>query len=367
MLLQFFSNLSMSAAEQKDRVRQAMHSATRMLVIRLRSLGDSILILPLIGALHEWRPDLQIDVLAENPFAPVFHDHPAVHQTLVLQGRNSGEGLSRARAIMEIRRHRYPVVLNLHGGTTSAMVSLTSRASFRVGQEGYRSRWAYNAVMPRSSELWGKTSLHTVEHQLSFMRWLGLPVPEQPRGALPLKSDAVIRMRQRLQARGISDYILMHPTATLQTKQWQPSNFAALADSLVSRCSIPIVFTAGQSESAVLQEVSAHASVAHQYWSDLSLEELFALIHDCRLFVGNDSGPTHAAAALARPVVVVWGSSNPRAWHPWGTDYELIRSDLSCIPCPGYTCAVYGQPKCILEIPSSTVLEACTRILSRCP
>jgi ADP-heptose:LPS heptosyltransferase len=71
----------------------------------------------------------------------------------------------------------------------------------------------------------------------------------------------------------------------------------------------------------------------------------------------------HAAAALKRPVVVVWGSSNFQAWHPWNTEYEAVRSDLPCMPCPGYTCAAFGEPRCIMDIPVSPVAEACERIL----
>jgi heptosyltransferase-2 len=80
------------------------------------------------------------------------------------------------------------------------------------------------------------------------------------------------------------------------------------------------------------------------------------------MFVGCDSGPTHAAAALKKPMVVVWGSSNFQAWHPWGTDFEAVRSELPCIPCPGYECEEYGKPRCILDIPVAKVAEACERV-----
>jgi lipopolysaccharide heptosyltransferase II len=345
-------------------LKQRMTLASRLLIIRLRSLGDSILMLPLIEALHAWRPELQLDVVTESPFAPVFSGHPAIHDTLVLRHRaQGGPGWSRGRSLVEIRRRRYPIVVNLHGGTTSALLTLASGATDRLGQEGYRNRWAYTAMIPSSSRVWQRYDLHTVEHQLSLMRWLQLPVPATPRGRLPLDPNARAQVRQRIVSQGIEEYILIHPTATLFTKQWKEANYAELADLLFRSCSLPVVFTAGATESQVLFDIRKQARIAHSYWSDLTLQELFGAIQGCRLFVGNDSGPTHVAASLGKPVVVVWGSSNYRAWRPWGTRYELIKSDLDCIPCPGYSCAVYGSPRCILDITVQRVFEACRKML----
>ena len=128
---------------------------------------------------------------------------------------------------------------------------------------------------------------------------------------------------------------------------------------------MPVVYTAAPHEAAILQEIGKKAGRKHTYWSDLTLTELFALVEGCRLFVGCDSGPTHAAAALKKPVVVIWGSSNFNVWHPWETDYEAVRSELPCMPCPGYECREFGDPKCILEIPVSRVVDACEKILLR--
>jgi heptosyltransferase-3 len=127
-----------------------MERIPRLLVICLRSLGDSILALPLLESLHEWRPDLQIDLLAEAPYASVFSRHPAVHETLVLRPRHgaAGKGWQRVRACYEIHRRRYAAVLNLHGGTTSSLFTLASGSRLRIGQQKYRHAWIYNYLIP---------------------------------------------------------------------------------------------------------------------------------------------------------------------------------------------------------------------------
>jgi len=363
--LRFGSSRSSPAFPPADSYRLQLEDAHSLLLVRLRSLGDSILTLPLLEALHMWRPDLRLDVVVESPFAPVFLRHPAVHETLVLRVPAAAGGWNRLRTVAEVRRRHYPAVLNLHGGTTSQTLVLASGAKLRIGQETFRKAWMYNAKIPPSSSVWGRTNLHTVEHQLTLLRWLGIPIYEGRNFSLYLEEDARRRLQGRLERAGmvLHRYLLIQPTATLRTKQWSTSNFARLADDLARRYHLPVVFSSAPSESAVLDEIAGRAQEAHSYWSDLGLDDLLAVIDGCRLFIGNDSGPTHAAAALRKPIVVIWGSSDFRAWHPWETRHELVRSDLPCMPCPGYVCAAFGAPKCILDVSVERVEQACDKIL----
>jgi ADP-heptose:LPS heptosyltransferase len=348
-------------------VAQQLAAARRLLLVRLRSLGDSILSLPLIDALRSWRPELLIDVAVEAPFAPVFSHHPAVNETLVLRPRGARgvTGWSRLHTIREFRRRCYDVALNLHGGSTSLWLTVASGAELTIGQASHRQSWMYGARIPPSSTVWKRERLHTVEHQLTPLRWLGLPIPVPP--TLRLYPNPALRetFDIRLQSAGLApeEYVVIHPTATLETKQWLPDRFASVADAVSREFGLRVLFTAAASEQAVLERVRKVAHQEHLYWNDLELDGLFWIISNCRLFVGNDSGPTHVAAALDKPLVVVWGSSNFAAWHPWGKRYEAVRSDLPCIPCPGYECAEFGRPRCILDIPVDPVIEACRRIL----
>ncbi len=347
-------------------LRRKLQRIQRLLLVRLRSLGDAILTLPLIEALHAWRPELQLDVLIEAPHAPVFH-HPAVHEILILRARQwpAAGGWNRLRTAWEIRRRCYPAALNLHGGTTSMLFTSISGAKLRIGQRGHRGSRIYTDRIPSSSMIWNRTILHTVEHQLSLMRWLNLPLPAKPLGSLYIGSAAKARISDRLSQVGVSDYFLIQPSATLATKQWSADNYAQLGDLLFRKYGHRVIYTTGPNESGVLGEVREGSGERHIYWSDLPLDDLMALIEGCRLFIGNDSGPTHAAAALKKPLVVIWGSSNFNAWHPWGTEYEVVSSELPCMPCPGYTCTTFDAPRCILNITVGQVMEACERILPR--
>jgi lipopolysaccharide heptosyltransferase II len=363
------SNLPENPPEERlYRLRQQLERVERLLIIRLRSMGDSILALPLLEALHQWQPDMQIDVLVQAPYGCLFDRHPAVHEVLSVRprGGSAEDGWSRSRACLEIRKRRYSAVVNLHGGSTSTLFTLASGAGTRIGQQKYRQSWVYNALIPNPRTVWQRQDLHTVEDQLTLLQWLDLPIPAKPRGMLYLDDGARNRIQERLAAAGLgqSGYLLIHPTATLRTKQWPERSYAELADRLHKLCALPIIFSSGPREAQVLLDIGRCARSAHRYWSDLRLDDLLALIKGCRLFIGNDSGPTHAAAALGRPLVAVWGSSDFQVWHPWETEYEAVRLALPCMPCPGHTCAAFGAPKCIEDIPVDQVLDACTRFFS---
>jgi ADP-heptose:LPS heptosyltransferase len=247
------------------------------------------------------------------------------------------------------------------------LLSLLSGARFRIGQEAHRKSNAYHFRIPPSSIVWRREKVHTAEHQLTLLRWLNLPGIEAGGARIHLNEESRSRAGKRLNQAGIPSggYIVIHPTATLFTKQWPEENFARLADSLQQRYGIPVIFTSAPHEAQVLLNLGNRAGGRHYYWSDLKLGELFALIDGARIFIGNDSGPTHAAAALGRPVVVVWGSSDYDAWHPWMTEFEAVRSDFPCMPCPGYSCAAFGKPRCVLDITVERVFDACARLLER--
>ncbi|MDH5580119.1 MAG: glycosyltransferase family 9 protein [Betaproteobacteria bacterium] len=98
--------------------------------------------------------------------------------------------------------------------------------------------------------------------------------------------------------------------------------------------------------------------------SDLSLPEVTALASQSAIFIGNDSGIAHIAAAVGTPSVVIFGSSNRDHWRPWTeAPHEVVRVLFECQPCPGDKCRVYGEPKCILSVSPKQVIESVDRLV----
>ena len=330
----------------------------RILVIRLRSIGDTVLSTPSLIALRRFLPDAQIDILLEDWVAPLLANFDAVDNVIAV-GKSE---IDRLKAARQIRRNRYDVVFNLHGGTTSTLLTRATGAPHRVGYANYQYSNLYNHLLSSSSDFWKKDKTHSAEQQLALLGFVGVPVDDRPRSMLTVSSDA----KRSIDARFDTDkrYALLHPASLFATKQWSTEKFARVADHLADQ-GIASVAVAARNERAVLAALQEHARSEIRVFDDLTLPEITALADEAAIFVGNDSGIAHIAAAVNTPTVVVFGSSNRDHWRPW-TDApnEIVFNEFNCQPCPGYECEVYGEPKCILSVPPENVFAAIDRALS---
>lgn len=156
---------------------------------------------------------------------------------------------------------------------------------------------------------------------------------------------------------------MIHPAAAFATKQWATENFARVAEFLTERGYAPVAIAA-PNESEVIKTLLGAASVPIVSL-DLSLPEVAALAARSRIFVGNDSGIAHIAAAVGTPSVVIFGSSNIAHWHPWNkAAAEVVYESMPCQPCHGYYCEKFSQPECILRVPVSRVITAIDKTLT---
>lgn len=338
----------------------------RILVIRLRSIGDTVLSTPSLIALKRFLPDARVDILLEAWVAPLLEGFEAVDNVLVA-GDDLAARLQTARAL---RRTKYDVAFNLHGGTTATFFARASGAAHLVGFASYQYSFLYNHRVPAAAEFWGRKEVHSAEQQLALLGSVGVPVDDQPRSRLSVTPAALDSLKEKLTAKtrknGVlfDEFVLMHPAAAFDTKQWAAENFARVAEFLHDR-GLGTVAVAAPGEQGVLEALTAHSRIPIITFDSLTLPEITALASQARMFVGNDSGIAHMAAAVGTPAVVVFGSSNRAHWRPW-TDApnEIVYETFDCQPCPGHTCEVYGSPKCILSVRPESVFDAVERVLS---
>lgn len=337
----------------------------RILVVRLRSIGDTVLATPALHSLRRFLPGAQIDVLLEDWVAPVLDGFEEVDRIITLKRRDVG---ARARIAKELRSRHYDVAFNLHGGTTATILTRASGARHRVGYRSYRYSRLHNHVAPPANELWGKLSTHSVEQQLALLGWAGVPVSDRPPTRLTVTAEASMNIDRKLRAEGIDEatpFALIHPAAAFETKQWAAENFARVAEELAAR-SLGIVAVAAPSEAQTIKALRENSSARIADFTSLSLPEVTALAARSRLFVGNDSGIAHIASAVHTPSVVIFGSSNIQHWHPWSNPLsEIVREEMPCQPCPGYTCGEFDRPECIRRVPVERVLKAIERVMER--
>lgn len=337
-------------------------SVKRVLVVRLRSIGDTVLATPSLFALKRFLPDAQIDILVEDWVAPLLTDHPNVDNLIVLE---RGGFMTRARIARELRAERYDVAYNLHGGTTATFLTRASGARHRVGFKTYQYAKLHTTLAPSPLLLWGQQKTHSVEQQLALLGWTGVPVSDKPRTQLGLPPAAVESVNQQLANAGLADrqIALIHPAAAFETKRWATENFARVAEFVAERGLAPVAIAA-PNELGIIDTLLNEASV-HVLSLELSLPEVTALAARSRLFIGNDSGIAHIAAAVGTPSVVVFGSSNVAHWRPWNrAKAEVVFEQMPCQPCHGYFCEKFPQPECILRVPVTSVAAAIERCLN---
>ena len=306
-------------------------------MIRLRSLGDCVLTTPALDILKRCRPDLRVAVVVEDRFRALFEDNPDIDEILPPR-------------LAAVRRFRPALCLNLHGGTRSVWLTALCGARLRAGFGHFRHQFAYNLHIPRAQRILGmERKVHTAEHLASAVFFLGAPVGEIPRAKLAVRTPAadvpvtngplVGGLMTRAPASvspaaaklvagesvtgglAAGGPAVIHPVAATAEKTWRAEGFLAVAERLRDSGMEP-VFIGGAGDD--LSPFSAFRTL-----SGASLSEIKSLLSGASLFVGNDSGPAHMAAAFGLPVVVIFGASDPAIWGPWRTPCEIVAAPAS--------------------------------------
>ena len=200
-------------------------------------------------------------------------------------------------------------VINFHGGTRSMGLVLASAARTRIGFAHHAYSFLYTDRIPRAQEILGEERpVHTAEHLASAMFWLGVPRKEIPRARLSTPRVDPPR-----------PYAVIHPFASRADKAWPAEKFLEVSRQLLARHGLETVFLAGPADSTIPFD-------GLNVLANASLSAVKSVIASASLFIGNDSGPAHIAAAFGIPVVVLFGPSNPVTWAPWKTEAQVLTS-----------------------------------------
>jgi len=262
-----------------------------------------VLSTPAIEILKRSRPDLRLAVMVEDRFRAVFEGNPDLDEML-------------PPALGALRRWRPRLCLNLHGGGRSAWMTALSGARYRAGFGHFRYQAVYNVHIPRAQEILGvERKVHTAEHLASAVFYLGAAICEVPRakvgGSVGMSADTA-----RMSACATKAYAVIHPFATTAGKTWEAGGFLAVAQYLKESGMEPVFIGGGGDDFSPFRAFRAVAGAP--------LSEIKLLIAGASLFVGNDSGPAHIAAALGVPAVVIFGGSDPAIWGPWRTVSQVV-------------------------------------------
>lgn len=292
---------------------------------------------------------MRIAVGCEPISAPVLEGHPFMDELVVIP---SGE-IGRAQVVAKLRRSGYDLAVNMHGGTTATLLAAFSGAGLTAGYRGYRLSWLLDLRAPDPDIILGRDKIHSVEQQLALLHWLGLPWPEpRPKLSLAVDEAAKEKVKAELSRQGIlGDFAVIAPAAALDAKRWPSDRFACVIDHLRRNWGLSGAIIAGPGQEDIANRTAALARSGPSVFVGMSLKEAIALISLSSIFVGNDSGPMHIAAALGRPLVAIFGPSDVIAWRPWtDSPHRVVRP--------------IGNRRAIELIPTDQVIEALESVLS---
>ena len=349
----------------------------KILLVRLRQIGDVVFTTPAIRGLRHRFPEAHLSYVVEPAAAPVVETNTALDQVIVAPRGRGFRGLRRDIALGgRLRRERFDIAIDFHGGPRASLLTWLSRAPVRIGYDVAGRRWMYTNIVDRPRDLRAR---HSVENQWDLLGPLGIarPSPEAFPVEMAPRPDVTERLAARLAMAGVSAddrLVIIHVSAGNPFRRWPVDSFAAVAAGLVTRHrKIRVIVTSGPSEHEAAGQVIAHARQSLQAdtrsrvldCGDFSLTELRALVDRASLYIGGDSGPMHIAATSHVPMISLYGPTLPARSAPWRAagwpSVAVEVQGLECRPCDQRVCAP-GDFRCLLRIEPQAVLDAAERL-----
>jgi heptosyltransferase-1 len=356
-------------------------ATVKILLIRLRLIGDVVFTTPIPRALKQAFPDSHLTYLVEPPAVAVIKGNPHLDEVIVARRpRGLARVVTDLKLAGRLRRGGYDLVLDLHGGPRSAWLAFATGAPERIGYVIAGRTWMYTKAVPRPRELRRR---HSVVNQWDLLEAIdGWPssAPDAARDSVEMAPDAaaVARIDARLGRAGVTpahELIVAHVSAGNPFRRWPEPAFAALVAGLAAASpERRIILSSGPSDRQAASRIAAAARQALGPAADrivdfgeFDLAELRALVERSRLFVGGDTGPLHIAATTATPIVGIYGPTEAIRSAPWRDPRfptESVEvSGLPCRPCDQRVCEP-GDFRCLTTLKPEEVLSAAERAMT---
>jgi lipopolysaccharide heptosyltransferase I len=334
-----------------------------ILVVRLSSMGDLVHTLPAVAALRARFPEARIDWLVEARHREVLRGNPDVNDVIEVDTLGWRRTLYSPRtwrdirtSIAKVRERRYDTVLDLQGTLKSAVSAFLARSDRRIGFAADHLRERAAALLYTEQVSSNGGGRHMIDRHLSLLR--ALDIHAKGRRFPLLRSDVEeARAESELQRLGLSEYAVLNPGGSWETKRWSPEKFGRLAADIRREFELPSLVVFGPGEEDMARVVVETSNGAARLAPRTSVAELLPYIRRARLFVSGDTGPLHLASALAVPAVAIFGPTDPARNGPFGEDDLAVWKKVSCSPCYKTRCPGFGNV-CLTSIEVEDVLSA---------
>ena len=342
----------------------------RILIIKPSSLGDVVHALPILAAARKTYPQAHIAWLINENFAPFLVNHPLLDDVIPFHRRHYGRMWRSPRSfldfwsfVLDLRKQRFDLILDLQGLIRSGLTAFFSGAPRRFGLADAREyAWLFytNRVhCPPGVE-------HAVDKNVHLARSAGLEI-ETPEFPLALRSEEYDDARRLLAGAAghpLESFLAVLPGARWPSKLWPEENIARLIDRAQDAGLPPVVLLGAPDErESARRIIAACRSKVADLVGRTTLRQLSATIDLARAVVCHDSGPMHIAAALNKPIVALFGPTNPTRTGPYSPAARVLSHPIECSPCYRRSCP-FGHQRCLRDLTPDTVCSELTQLLN---
>jgi heptosyltransferase-2 len=339
-------------------------SAKKILVMRYRFIGDTVLTVPFLRNLREACPEAQIDLMIEPFSGQVIEGCPYVDRIIPFEFKTIHTySAASSRGKFEgyryywnfIRKNGYDAAFALKRSLSSALLVRAAGVPRRIGfaTEG-RGILLTDRVAYRHDQ-------HEVQNFLDCLRILDIPVRSTTLELWPTqKNDERARSLFREAGWKHNDLVIViHAAASLPAKQWPADRFAAVMRVMRDKYNTRFIYTGAKGDAALYRKIEKLGPFGGlDLCGVTNLRENISVYRAASLFFGVDSGPMHMAAAVGIPVAALFGPTDERKWRPWGENHTVITKRLPCHPCKPHKC---GNNLCMTQITA----EDCLKVLDQ--
>ncbi|MGH7260650.1 MAG: lipopolysaccharide heptosyltransferase II [Nitrospiraceae bacterium] len=346
-------------------VLSTQHSALKRVLVRVPNwIGDAVMCEPALSALRTLFPQAELTMLAKPAIAELLTGHPAVSHILIYEDRGRHAGLTgKWRLAQTLRRLRFDLAILFQNAFEAALLAFLAGIPRRYGYATDGRRLLLSDPVPRP----GRTALpHQVQYYLDMLRPLGWEGnASTPRLLLSLEEQQAMANRLVESGIGGSDLLIgLNPGSTYGgAKRWLPERFAETADRLAAQYGAKLLIVGAHGEETLGCAIAGRIKATTVVLSGrTSIRELMAAVKRCAVFVTNDTGPMHIAAAFGVPLVAVFGPTDWRTTAPFGTGHALVRQPVDCAPCLLRECPI--DHRCMTRVTTDQVYEAAVKQLT---
>jgi heptosyltransferase I len=336
----------------------------KILILKPSSLGDVVQALPVLRLLKRHLPASEIFWWIDSSLAPLLEEDPDLTGVVRFERKRWASPRhwpEMARSVRWLRAQRFDWVIDLQCLLRSGAFAWLTNGGLLAGLDEVRegARGFYDLAVPRASYY-----THAVDWYLAVLPQLGVPVdenftwlPERPAVAAAVRSKWPVDN---------SRWIALQPGARWENKRWPIDYFGELARKLAAQFPEARLAIFGGADERSLGETIVRAVPERclNLAGQTSLPEMVEWLRRCDLLITNDTGPMHVAAALRKPVVGLFGPTEPRRTGPYGQLENCLRHPLPCAPCMNSRCAWTRPMECLTAISPATVLERAQRLLA---